>query len=962
METLSTAMLQQLFRQAGCTSIILIAGAPCQPFSSLGRQQGFNDPRSHPLQRFFNIRDELRDFCQGHSIPFFWLLEEVATMTEDSRHQITKLAGVPPILLQAADFGWVHRARLYWGPKPDELQSRNRDTFINVILAGQLEPDIHIVRWLGPAVPSQWQPLDDFRVLHKGGFKAPQCPGVGSHFRYPEGRFLTFTTVFPHPADRAGAADDEARLRFQQDGRRYPLAHYVSHNVLWRDGSFRTLSAREREVLMGLPFDYTAGLTEDRRCSAIGNGFHVPSVIIVLLLLLGIPHALAVATIASLPSVCDHNLPFLLAPHAMSSDELLDGMLSLFDVDTFTMHDIDAARTSLEHVDLRPFFWFHQFASLMARPQEVHGPDLTSLTSKASLHLGAHNQYRAHGSSRAFAPILPGGLDKDQHIAAAQQVRHPFATPPALELDVHFVIRVMTHFGLSITSWRRHQESTLRALWRACAPLRKHAQRLRPKTHKWGMCPVMFAAAVVLFRWHDCGLPRCLLHGFDLAGQIQNTGVFRVIEPRATLDREDLLGQSAIDFVDELERDHRVHPCADKILEETLNEVALGLAGPARSRQQLDNTFGRGKWRPIPRHIIEQGTKWRPVDDGKRSRINEAAHTGETIVCQTGEFVALATRSLHLALVDSQDHLPEGVSFTAGVEDCWKGYRQNFASMADRRFCVVTFVHPHTKRRVYHQLFGLPFGLGVVVNQFCRAPSLFTAIARRFMALLSAHYFDDNCLVDYLLTASDAKSMFHRLAEMFGIVFSPSKALRMQGVQNFLGSQTDLTRIRTDHCILLDCKPSTKQKGIALIDSALASNTLSPASASKLRGVVQWVDNWLLGRPCRGALSALVARQYYENLPGHILSARLVDALTYLKLTMEVASGRVIQLRGEDPNPVIIYTDASAEDWTLRIGILIFVPGCTPIAASIDVPHAVIAQWSHRSQYIGQAELLAAPL
>eukprot|EP00971_Amphidinium_carterae_P156317 3099178-Amphidinium_carterae.1 len=56
----------------------------------------------------------------------------------------------------------------------------------------------------------------------------------------------------------------------------------------------------------------------------------------------------------------------------------------------------------------------------------------------------------------------------------------------------------------------------------------------------------------------------------------------------------------------------------------------------------------------------------------------------------------------------------------------WKGYpigryRQNFASMVDRRFCVVTFVHPDTKQRVYHQLYGLPFGLGVVVNQFCRA-------------------------------------------------------------------------------------------------------------------------------------------------------------------------------------------------------------------------------------------------
>eukprot|EP00971_Amphidinium_carterae_P334929 6470484-Amphidinium_carterae.1 len=109
----------------------------------------------------------------------------------------------------------------------------------------------------------------------------------------------------------------------------------------------------------------------------------------------------------------------------------------------------------------------------------------------------------------------------------------------------------------------------------------------------------------------------------------------------------------------------------------------------------------------------------------------------------------------------------------------WKGYRQNFAASQDQRFCIVTFVHPQTGRRVYHELYGLPFGLGVVVNQFCRAPALFTAVARRFLGLFCAHYFDDNLLFDILLNASMAKSMFHKLARMFGIKFSPSKALRM---------------------------------------------------------------------------------------------------------------------------------------------------------------------------------------
>eukprot|EP00971_Amphidinium_carterae_P229897 4562215-Amphidinium_carterae.1 len=253
MTTLSTETVLQQFRQSRCTSILLIAGAPCQPFSSLGNQHGFDDPRSLPLTHFFHMRDELQTACRTLDTPFHWLLEEVATMKEDARQRITALAGVPPVLIQAADFGWVHRSRLYWGPAPEQLRHRARDTFLNVILAGQLEPDTHVARWMGPRVPTQWQPEDNFVVLHKGGFKAPPCPGIGTQFHYPEGRFLTFTTVFPHPADRPGSADAEAVARFHHDGRRYPLAHYVSHNMVWKGAHARTLSAREREMLMFLP-------------------------------------------------------------------------------------------------------------------------------------------------------------------------------------------------------------------------------------------------------------------------------------------------------------------------------------------------------------------------------------------------------------------------------------------------------------------------------------------------------------------------------------------------------------------------------------------------------------------------------------------------------------------------------------------------------------------------------------
>eukprot|EP00971_Amphidinium_carterae_P176849 3506811-Amphidinium_carterae.1 len=67
---------------------------------------------------------------------------------------------------------------------------------------------------------------------------------------------------------------------------------------------------------------------------------------------------------------------------------------------------------------------------------------------------------------------------------------------------------------------------------------------------------------------------------------------------------------------------------------------------------------------------------------------------------------------------------------------------------------------------------------------------------------------------------------------------------------------------------------------------------------------------------------------------------------------MEIASGRIVRLSCAQPRPVVIYPDASAEGWELRIAVLIFVPGSTPVAASADVPATVIEKWSSRTQYI----------
>ena len=106
-------------------------------------------------------------------------------------------------------------------------------------------------------------------------------------------RFPTFTRSIPRrrpPPCPAGldSTDIVTRDRWKDDMFRYPPYVYAERFLVkGTDDVLRTLSAAEREVLMGYPRGYTSALlkkmpegeeelqnAEDLRCAAIGNSFH----------------------------------------------------------------------------------------------------------------------------------------------------------------------------------------------------------------------------------------------------------------------------------------------------------------------------------------------------------------------------------------------------------------------------------------------------------------------------------------------------------------------------------------------------------------------------------------------------------------------------------------------------------------------------------------------------------------
>ena len=114
---------------------------------------------------------------------------------------------------------------------------------------------------------------------------------------------------------------------------------------------------------------------------------------------------------------------------------------------------------------------------------------------------------------------------------------------------------------------------------------------------------------------------------------------------------------------------------------------------------------------------------------------------------------------------------------------------------------------------------------------------------------------------------------------------------------------------------------------------------MTPGEASKLRGLLMWLDTGLLGRPCRGALSAVIARQYWEHAPNHQITPPLARALRYLHTATTTIPPRIVPLHTGDRDHVLLYTDAATNTPGLRIGILLVDKSRKPFCASTREAH-----------------------
>lgn len=100
---------------------LILAGSPCQGFSSAGKQLAFDDPRSKLFFVFLDILNHVK--AVNPKVRF--LLENVV-MKKEFQEIITEKIGVEPVLINSALLSAQNRKRLYWADwKIDQPQDKH---------------------------------------------------------------------------------------------------------------------------------------------------------------------------------------------------------------------------------------------------------------------------------------------------------------------------------------------------------------------------------------------------------------------------------------------------------------------------------------------------------------------------------------------------------------------------------------------------------------------------------------------------------------------------------------------------------------------------------------------------------------------------------------------------------------------------------------------------------------------
>jgi len=619
------------------------------------------------------------------------------------------------------------------------------------------------------------------------------------------------------------------------------------------------------------------------------------------------------------------------------------------------------------------------------------------------------------------------------HFDAAKQLGFPFASgeqllaPDMLCATEHAVIKAADG---SLEAHRSNVIKVLRTHGEQLRPysLSLNAELMPPDVFKIsrGMNVLMLAAFVDAYDLPDKDIARCFWHGFQAIGAVPDSHAHRLLAPPTTLDiarfesnlQQIMIGNEA--WADEVERivtkrnkassvSADTHDRLNAIVETTEKELTKGLISKGLSRGQVTHKWGFGRYRPMIRSAVFQGEKWRCIDDGRRSLLNNATLLLETIVTPSYELPLHVARAA--AAIANRHGIPQA-ELHYGLDDLLAAFRT--LPTSQQQFNLFVTWSPRLQRIEYHYCYGFVFGLKSSVTQFNRFPEVTAAVARH-LGVPTAHYVDDFQIVDVAAAKASGQDIVYEIHCQVGdgiaagqprpFISSPAVELakrKPMAPSNIgLGVMVDLSKAHTEGTVAFMPSANRVKHILEMWAKAKRSNRMTSGEASTLRGKRQFLLECAQGRVGRASSLSLVQREYHDGDETEFSEA-LQHAYEFDAALLPNLPFRVELVEPPNVRPLLVYTDAMfrprkrkrrdcdddvLEAWKARfvskLGIVLYDPHCDPdntayepalvagcedghlVYASATPPDDIVATFlrardgDFQKTYIAQLEVLA---
>ena len=280
LEEVSVDMVRDFLQRREVKGIILGGSSPCQgnSFFNKGRR-GTGDERTWQPLQLVRVRDELTSAFP--SVRFLSFLENVASMPEDVRSMYSKLMAVEPIECCEGIFGWVRRSRLYWVAASGGFSASQRGLELPLGVQTSREGRRCVVQWRGKPIPGKMRAVDGSQLTTRKPQEVVNGNGEGGALSYHAG------VSAPRPEDPGHSrCQEQMAARWPkiptacERGRelgveRCRMAHAHGRGESYIAWFFPEV-AKPTQMSRSVPGRDVEAMAK----SAIGNGFHLPSVML----------------------------------------------------------------------------------------------------------------------------------------------------------------------------------------------------------------------------------------------------------------------------------------------------------------------------------------------------------------------------------------------------------------------------------------------------------------------------------------------------------------------------------------------------------------------------------------------------------------------------------------------------------------------------------------------------------